>query len=142
MAYAVAKATIPFLTVYTGIPQSVNSVSATVIPDVVERLNWRDYEIEGNSLCVRNNTVARGHLDMGLHTRTLLCGYVRKYGLGSHLFYQTMPQCRGTGKEILHTWECLPCSRRFRCAWQKGPGCRAESVSEAGRRQQADHRGG
>lgn len=85
MAYSMAKATIPN-SVHRN-TTSANSVSATVIPDVVERLNWRDYEIEGNSLCVRNNTVARGHLNMGLHTRTLLCGYVRKYGLESHPFY-------------------------------------------------------
>lgn len=53
--------------------KGVNSISATVIPDVVGILSWRDYRIKGSQ------STAHWELEVGSHTRALLCGYVRAY---------------------------------------------------------------
>lgn len=42
---------------------------------------------------MRNSTVARGPLDIGLHTRTLLGGYVKKYSLESYQLESYIKRC-------------------------------------------------
>lgn len=48
--------------------KGISSISATVIPDVVGRLSWRDYGIEGSW------STTHWVPEIGLHTRALLCG--------------------------------------------------------------------
>ena len=50
--------------------KGVNSISATVVPDVVGMLSWRDYRIKGSW------SRAPWEREVGSHTRALLCGYV------------------------------------------------------------------
>ena len=48
--------------------KGVNSISVTVIPDVVGMLSWRDYRIKGSW------SRAPWEREVGSHTRALLCG--------------------------------------------------------------------